>query len=106
MSCVLRIGIRKAIKRYSLSRLSTATPKRLSANVTPGGSYTVPSDGVYVLTSISKSPVNANAWRLMDGIEFFGVNNGEACIPLWLKKGTKLTTRSGEGFSYVVRCVF
>ena len=42
----------------------------------------------------------------MDGIEFFGVNNGEACIPLWLKKGTKLTTRSGEGFSYVVRCVF
>lgn len=61
---------------------------------------------MYVLTSVSKSPMNANAWWLRDGIEFFGVNSGEACIPLWLKKGAKLTTRSGEGFSYVVRSVF
>ena len=90
----------------SLGRLSTSMPRRINLEVTPGGSYTVPSDGVYVLTAISKSPTNSNAWWLRDGIEFFGVNNGEACIPLLLKKGAKLTTRSGEDFSYFVRCVF
>lgn len=90
----------------SLARLSTSTPRRINLEVTPGGSYTVPSDGVYVLTALNKSSTNSNAWWLKDGIEFFGVNKGEACIPLWLKKGAKLTTRSGEDFAYVVRSVF
>lgn len=90
----------------SLYRFSTAAPKRLSTSVDPGGSYNVPSDGVYVLTAISGGQGSSNAWWLKDGIEFFGVSKGEACIPLRLKKGTRLTTRSGEGFSYVVRAVF
>lgn len=90
----------------SLGRLSVMTPKRLNVEVAPGASYTVPYDGMYVLTSLSKSSSNANAWWLKDGIEFFGVNSGEACMPIWLKKGTRLTTRSGDGMSYVVRSVF
>ncbi len=81
-------------------------PKRLRADVAPGASYIVPNDGVYVLSVISNNSAHLNAWWLKDGIEFFGVSNGEACMPIWFKKGTKLTTRSGDALFYSVRSVF
>ena len=62
---------------------------------------------MYVLTVVASDIAgSANAWWYLKGVEFFGVNAGEACIPVRLNKGDVLTTRSLEGAKYIVRAVF
>lgn len=69
-------------------------------SVPPGGTYTVPATGYYVLGSSGVG--GANAWWSINGHVICGGNTGNVYSLVPLAKGTVLSTRNFSGANYEV----
>lgn len=73
-------------------------------SVPPGGTYTVPATGYYVLGSSGVG--GANAWWAINGHVICGGNTGNVYSLVPLAKGTVLSTRNFSGANYEVAGYF
>lgn len=72
--------------------------------VSPGGTYTAPATGYYVLGSSGTG--GANAWWAINGRVICGGNTGNVYSLVPLAKGTVLSTRNFSGANYEVAGYF
>lgn len=85
----------------------TASTNYINLNgqvVSPGGTYTAPATGYYVLGSSGTG--GANAWWAINGRVICGGNTGNVYSLVPLAKGTVLSTRNFSGANYEVAGYF